>query len=61
MDLSEAVEFDAVAAEENIRRVRPGMEILKVSSKTGAGMTEWLHFLNAARSIETEQKTLTSR
>jgi len=47
MDLAEAVEFDAAAAEENIRRVRPGMEILKLSSKTGAGMEAWLEFLRA--------------
>lgn len=49
MDLAEAVEFDASAAEENIRRVRPGMEILKLSSKTGAGMDAWLEFLSAAK------------
>ena len=45
MDLAEAVEFDLAAAEENIQRVRPGMPLLKVSSKTGAGMAEWLQFL----------------
>ena len=45
MDLAEAVEFDAAAAEENIRRVRPGMEVLKLSSKTGAGMDAWIDFL----------------
>lgn len=49
MDLAEAVEFDAAAAEENIRRVRPGMEVLKLSSKTGAGMDAWLEFLSAAK------------
>jgi hydrogenase nickel incorporation protein HypB len=49
MDLAEAVEFDAAAAEENIRRVRPGMDILKLSSKTGAGMDAWLEFLSAAK------------
>jgi hydrogenase nickel incorporation protein HypB len=49
MDLAEAVEFDGTAADENIRRVRPGMEILKVSSKSGAGMEEWLRFVSAAR------------
>lgn len=49
MDLAEAVEFDEAAAEENIRRVRPGMEILKLSSKTGSGMDAWLEFLSAAK------------
>ena len=45
MDLAEAVEFDAAAAEAAIQRVRPGMQILKLSAKTGAGIPEWLDFL----------------
>src|SRR5580692_127398 len=45
MDLAEAVEFDMAAADANIQRVRPGMPVLKVSSKNGAGMGEWLEFL----------------
>lgn len=60
MDLAHAVEFDAAAADENIRRVRPGMEILKVSSKTGVGMDEWLHFLSAAKAIRTAQQSVPS-
>src|SRR6202161_1350805 len=38
MDLATAVEFDEEAARRNIQAVRPGMQILKVSSKTGVGM-----------------------
>ena len=45
MDLAEAVEFDAAAADGNIQRVRPGMRVMKVSAKTGAGIGEWLTFL----------------
>jgi hydrogenase nickel incorporation protein HypB len=45
MDLANAVEFDLDAAESNIRRVRPGMPVLKVSAKTGLGMGVWLEFL----------------
>ncbi len=45
MDLAEAVEFDRNAAHESIEAVRPGMQIFEVSSKTGAGMDEWLEFL----------------
>ena len=45
IDLAAAVEFDEVAANRNIQAVRPGMEILKVSSKTGEGMLEYLEFL----------------
>jgi hydrogenase nickel incorporation protein HypB len=49
MDLAEAVEFDLAAANANIQRVRPGMPVMKVSSKTGAGMGEWLQFLASDR------------
>jgi hydrogenase nickel incorporation protein HypB len=45
MDLESAVEFDLAAAECNVQRVRPGMPLLKVSAKSGAGMNEWLQFL----------------
>jgi hydrogenase nickel incorporation protein HypB len=49
MDLAEAVEFDLSDADGNIQRVRPGMPLLKVSSKNGAGMSEWLQYLASAR------------
>jgi hydrogenase nickel incorporation protein HypB len=41
-DLTDAVEFDRDAARHNIHEVRPGLEILEVSAKTGAGMDAWL-------------------
>jgi hydrogenase nickel incorporation protein HypB len=44
-DLASAVEFDPAATERNIRAVAPDMTIQYVSSKTGAGMDEWLEFL----------------
>ncbi|CAN5421669.1 hydrogenase nickel incorporation protein HypB [soil metagenome] len=47
MDLAEAVEFDKKAAYESIQAVRPGMRVFEVSSKTGAGMDDWLEFLEA--------------
>lgn len=48
-DLAEAVEFDWAAAERNIHAVRPGMEIIPVSSKTGAGMENWVLQLTPGR------------
>jgi hydrogenase nickel incorporation protein HypB len=48
IDLAEAVEFDRPAARANIDAVRPGMPVLEVSTKTGAGFDEWLAFLGAA-------------
>jgi hydrogenase nickel incorporation protein HypB len=49
LDLADAVEFDLSAAEANIDRVRPGLPTLKVSSKTGEGIDEWMQFLAASR------------
>jgi hydrogenase nickel incorporation protein HypB len=51
MDLAEAVEFDLPAAAANIQRVRPGMKLLTLSSKNGAGMNEWLEYLTSARAL----------
>ncbi|MGO8795300.1 MAG: hydrogenase nickel incorporation protein HypB [Candidatus Sulfotelmatobacter sp.] len=44
-DLAEAVEFDREAALRNIQAVRPGMRVFELSSKTGAGLDEYLGFL----------------
>jgi hydrogenase nickel incorporation protein HypB len=48
-DLADVVEFDEAAARRNIQAVRPGMEVFKLSSKTGEGMTEYLTFLESWR------------
>jgi hydrogenase nickel incorporation protein HypB len=48
-DLATAVEFDEAAARRNIHAVRPGMEILRLSAKTGEGMPEYLKFLESRR------------
>jgi hydrogenase nickel incorporation protein HypB len=47
IDLAAAVGFDWPAAEANIYAVRPGMPILKVSSKTGEGMPEFCSFIES--------------
>jgi hydrogenase nickel incorporation protein HypB len=44
IDLAAAVEFDELAANANIQAVRPGMRVLKVSSKTNEGMNDCLQF-----------------
>ena len=48
-DLAEAVEFDWGTASKNIRAVRPGMAIFKLSAKSGEGMDEFLASLSASR------------
>lgn len=45
-DLAAAVEFDWDAAEKSIQSVRPGMKVLRLSAKTGEGMSEYLNFLS---------------
>lgn len=45
-DLAGAVEFDWKAAEANIQSVRPGMQIFRLSAKTGSGMNDYLMFLS---------------
>jgi hydrogenase nickel incorporation protein HypB len=47
-DLAQAVEFDWDAARRNIESVRPGMEVIAVSAKTGEGMNGWLERLLSA-------------
>jgi len=49
IDLLPYVPFDVEAAEENARRVHPGLEILRVSCLTGAGFSEWLNWLEDER------------
>jgi len=48
-DLAGAVEFDWGAVSESIQAVRPGMQVLRVSAKTGEGMGSYLEFLAAQR------------
>jgi hydrogenase nickel incorporation protein HypB len=49
IDLAEATGFDRAAAMSNIHRVRPGMQILDTSTRTGAGFAEWLDLLESHR------------
>ena len=49
IDLAAAVEFDWAAVEENVQRVRPGMQVMRVSAKSGEGIPEWLEFLRKFR------------
>jgi hydrogenase nickel incorporation protein HypB len=40
MDLATAADFDLEAARRSIQSVRPGMQVLEISSKTGQGMED---------------------
>jgi hydrogenase nickel incorporation protein HypB len=45
IELAAAVEFDWEAARKSIHSVRPGMQVFRLSAKTGQGMEEYLSFL----------------
>lgn len=45
-DLSAYVDFDIQACIDNARRIRPGLEAMVVSAKSGAGLEQWLEWLH---------------
>lgn len=47
IDLADAVEFDWAAASANIQAVRPGMQVFKLSTKSGEGLDDFLKYLQA--------------
>jgi hydrogenase nickel incorporation protein HypB len=49
MDLAAAVDFNEQTLDRNIQAVRPGMQILRLSAKTGQGMQELLDYLQKLR------------
>lgn len=54
-DLLPYVPFRLAVAEENARRVHPGVEIVKLSCTTGDGMEGWLHWLEKrCKTLRTE-------
>ena len=57
-ELAAAVEFDWEAARQSIESVRPGMQIFRLSAKTGQGMQEYLDFLGQRLN---EQRTVAHR
>lgn len=57
-DLLPYVPFDIAKAEENARRVHPGMEIIRTSCTKGDGVKEWLNWIE--RKKRTQAQTVTS-
>ncbi len=50
IDIAEPCGFDRTTALKNINEIRPGIRIFETSAKTGAGMTEWLAYLEEEKS-----------
>ena len=55
-ELSQAVEFDWEAARKSIESIRPGMQIFRLSAKTGEGVQDYLQFL--AQQLEDHRSLL---
>src|SRR5579863_2923382 len=52
IDIAEPCGFDRAAALRNINEIRPGIRVFETSAKTGAGMREWLAYLQGLRNRE---------
>jgi hydrogenase nickel incorporation protein HypB len=52
IDLADAAGYDADAARRHLDAVRPGLEVLRVSAKSGEGLPAWLARLEAARAAK---------
>ncbi|HLW46532.1 MAG TPA: hydrogenase nickel incorporation protein HypB [bacterium] len=48
VDLAEAAGYDEALARRHLEAVRPGLEVFRVSAKSGEGLTGWLARLDAA-------------
>ena len=55
-DLLPHVPFDAELAEQNARRMHPGMTVLRVSCLTRVGMAAWICWIEQKRAAQVESK-----
>jgi hydrogenase nickel incorporation protein HypB len=55
VDLAEAVGFDRGTLLRNVETVRPGLEVLDVSARTGEGLEEWLRLLAIHRQADADR------
>jgi len=56
-DLAQAVEFDRAAARDAVQAVAPGLPVLELSAKTGAGMREFLELVVSRRKARGKKET----
>jgi hydrogenase nickel incorporation protein HypB len=47
IDAAAALGFDCVAAADNIRRIAPQAQLIRLSARSGEGLDEWYRFLRA--------------
>ncbi|HEY7216436.1 MAG TPA: hydrogenase nickel incorporation protein HypB [Thermoanaerobaculia bacterium] len=60
IDLAEATGFDRAEALHNLNEVRPGIEVLETSSRTGEGLADWLGRLRELARSSRPARNLTS-
>jgi hydrogenase nickel incorporation protein HypB len=60
LDLAEAVGFDRDEVRRNIQDVRPGLEVLELSARTGQGMAAWIGRLEALAGLRSRPAPLVS-
>ena len=56
VDLAPHCDVDLDLYEDNLRRVNPTIEILRVSARTGEGMEAWIAWLNSARAAKSAKE-----
>ena len=56
IDLAPHCDVDLDLYEENLRRVNPTIEILRVSARTGEGMDQWIGWLTAQLAAKSEPR-----
>lgn len=51
IDLLPHLDYDVDLLIENARKIRPGLPVLRVSAKSGEGMSAWIAWIRAAREL----------
>ena len=52
IDLLPHLDFDVAVAVANMRKVNPGVRVLRVSARSGEGLDQWLAWLSAAHAMQ---------
>ena len=55
VDLAPHCDVDLDLYEENLRRVNPGIEIIRISARTGEGMEAWVQWLETNLATKSRQ------
>jgi len=61
IDIAEAVGFDRELAHNNIQAVRPGIEVIETSARTGQGMLQFIDFLKQQAAMKRREVMADSR